>query len=211
MIAPKNRKGDFIKKIADYSIAGGMSALVILSLMGCENKNYESTENIGESFSENKQNHLVIIEQDAAGNFKIVEEYTSAINLVLVKSNAENGSAEYILNDNEQIKSYISTGTNANLVPVIASSVIGGVLGYWASSAVVPYNREIYYSNKNTFDRSKYVYEKDEKRKSTYVGSGGYVYMPASSSYSPSIARSTGYFSSSGHGSSAGNGSSSGG
>ncbi|MDR2081018.1 MAG: hypothetical protein LBP54_03925, partial [Campylobacteraceae bacterium] len=82
----------YIRKISDYAIAGGMGAVAVFGILGCE-----SSQN-GMQEQQQKQGAFVIIEELSDGSYKILEEYPSSITRVVLKD--KNG-AERMLSDEE--------------------------------------------------------------------------------------------------------------
>ncbi len=137
----------FIKKASNYAMVGGLGALLILGISGCEHK---SEEQSGGAFSEaaKKQGAFVVIEEVSPGNYKIVEEYPSAQTRVILRD--LNGT-ERILSKEEldrlvaQEAPKIEAGQSPLVNPQMSSgglslgeailaSAAGAIIGSWIGS-----------------------------------------------------------------------------
>ena len=113
-----------IRKISDYAIAGGIGAVAIFGILGCE-----SSEN---RVQEQKQGAFVIIEEAADGSYKILEEYPSSVTRVVLR---ENG-VERMLSEDEinallkEESKKIDEGTSSLTNPAISSGMpsLGSVI-----------------------------------------------------------------------------------
>ncbi|MDR2099897.1 MAG: UPF0323 family lipoprotein [Campylobacteraceae bacterium] len=155
----------YIRKISDYAIAGGIGAVAVFGILGCESS--EST------VQEQKQGAFVVIEEQSDGSYKILEEYPSSITRVVLK---DKGGVERILSDEEinailkdeadKIDSGTSSLTNPQLsngMPslgsVILSSAAGAIIGSWIGgklfgNANYQQQRQASYKSPQTYSRS---------------------------------------------------------
>ena len=72
----------YIRKISDYAIAGGIGAMVIVGMQGCEQKGDEN------AFTEASKvkGAFVVIDQLENGGYTIAEEYPSSTTRVIVRN-----------------------------------------------------------------------------------------------------------------------------
>ncbi|CAA6824856.1 MAG: Unknown protein, partial [uncultured Sulfurovum sp.] len=90
-----------IKKVSNYAIAGGMSALVIATLAGCgggEAPKEEEKKDPTLAQSVQKEGASITIQEDANKSYKIVDEFPSSKTRVILRD--VNGT-ERILSDAE--------------------------------------------------------------------------------------------------------------
>jgi len=156
----------YIRKISDYAIAGGIGAIAIFGLVGCEDKNVQDSE------LTQKQGAFVIIEEVAAGEYKILEEYPSDITRVVLKDIYGN---ERILSQAEidellkQEEQKINDGTSAltnpqmssgmpSLGQVILGSAAGAILGSWIGGKL--FNNQNYQNQRQANYKSPQTYSK---------------------------------------------------
>jgi hypothetical protein len=176
-----------IRKISDYAIAGGIGAIAIFGILGCE-----SSDNMTQ---EQKQGVFVIIEEAADGSYKILEEYPSSVTRVVLKD--KNG-AERILSEEEinvllkteadKIDSGDSSLTNSqissgmpSLGSVILSSAAGAIIGSWIGNKLFgnsnyQQQRQASYKTPQTYSRSVDSFNKANptNAKSSSSKSGGF-------------------------------------
>lgn len=176
-----------IKKIADYSIVGGMGGLLVAGLTGCESPDHglpQNTQNQTGSFQQasQKQGAFVVIQETAPKQYQIVDEYPSSETRVILKG--MDGS-ERILSQAEldaMIKEEadkIDAGTSnltsdqqvssgmggMGLGETIMASMAGAILGSWIGSKL--FNNQNYqnkrqasYKSPQTYNRSKNSFNK---------------------------------------------------
>ena len=159
----------YIRKISDYAIAGGIGALVIVGMQGCEQKGEDNAF----TKASQTQGAFVVIEESAPGAYKIVDEYPSATTRVILRS--VDGS-ERILTDaelDELVKKEaqkIDAGTSGLTNPsmhsgapglgeVLLASAAGAVIGSWIggklfNSANYQQRRQTAYKSPQTYSRS---------------------------------------------------------
>lgn len=122
-----------IKKISNYAIAGGMSALVIASLTGCGGEAPKEEEKKDPTLAESvkKEGASITIEESADKTYKIVDEFPSSKTRVILRD--VNGT-ERILSDAELDKlikdeeAKIEAGTS-NLTKTPEEVASGGGMG----------------------------------------------------------------------------------
>jgi hypothetical protein len=191
-----------IRKISDYAIAGGIGAVAVFGILGCE-----SSENAAQ-VEEQKQGAFVIIEEAADGSYKILEEYPSSVTRVVLKdkNGVERMLSEAEINEllkveSEKIDSGASSLTNSeissgmpSLASVILSSAAGAIIGSWIGNklfgnANYQQQRQASYKSPQTYSRSVDSFNKanPSSAKSTSSKSGGFFGGGSKSSSSGSI------------------------
>jgi len=161
-------KKKYIRKVSDYVIAGGIGALVIAGMQGCEKK---SDENALKEASQVK-GAFVVIEQMENGGYTIVEEYPSATTRVVVR---EKDGSERMLSKSEMDKliadeavkidngtSSLTDSSMSNGVPglgsVLLSSVAGAMLGSYIGNKL--FNNQNYQSQRRTNYKTPQAYSR---------------------------------------------------
>ena len=158
----------YIRKISDYVIAGGIGAMVIAGMQGCEQKSDENT------FTEasKAQGAFVVIEQLANGGYMIVEEYPSATTRIVVR---EIDGSERMLSKAEMDKLVaeeavkIDNGTSSLTEPsmstgapglgsILLSSVAGAMLGSYIGNKL--FNNQNFQSQRRTNYKTPQAYSK---------------------------------------------------
>lgn len=192
----------YIRKISDYMIAGGIGVMVIATMQGCEQK--DDTKNVLADAAKT-QGALVIVDEVSPGEYKIAEEYPSSTTRVIVRK--PDGS-ERILSQTEidalvkeeaaKIDNNTSALTNPSMSSgqmglggVLLSSIAGAMIGSWIGNKL--FNNQNYQSQRATTYKSPQAYS----RSSTSFN------KPMSSSTSSSATKSSGFFGSSSGSSSA--------
>lgn len=158
----------YIRKISDYVIAGGIGALVIAGMQGCEKKSDEN------AFSEasQKQGAFVVIDELADGSYKIAQEYPSDTTRVILR---QKDGLEKILSQEEldalvkeeamKIENGTSSLTNPELssgMPslghILLSSAAGAILGSYIGNKL--FNNQNYQSQRRTQYKTPQTYSK---------------------------------------------------
>ena len=158
----------YIRKISDYVIAGGIGAMVIAGMQGCEQRSDDN------SFTEASQvkGAFVVIEQMANGGYTIVEEYPSATTRIVVR---ELDGSERILSKAEMDKLIadesvkIDNGTSSLTEPsmatgapglgsILLSSVAGAMLGSYIGNRL--FNNQNYQNQRRTNYKTPQAYSK---------------------------------------------------
>lgn len=164
----------FIKKISDYSIVGGLGALLIVSMSGCEDKSNQNTQGSNSAFSDasQKQGAFVIIEESTTGAYKIVDEFPASKTTIVLRK--PDGS-EKILSQEEIDKlvkeesKKIDNGTSALTNPqmhngglglgeVLLSSIAGAMIGSWIGGKL--FNNQNYQNQRAANYKSPQTYSK---------------------------------------------------
>ncbi|MCH9814487.1 MAG: UPF0323 family lipoprotein [Epsilonproteobacteria bacterium] len=176
-----------IKKIADYSMVGGMGAILMNGLTGCESPDHgipQQTQSQNDSFQQasQKQGAFVVIQETGPKQYQIVDEYPSSETRVILKG--MDGS-ERILSQEEldamvkEEAAKIDAGTSnltsdqqvssgmggLGLGETIMASMAGAILGSWIGSKL--FNNQNYqnkrqasYKSPQTYNRSKNSFNK---------------------------------------------------
>lgn len=121
----------YIRKISDYMIAGGIGVMVIVGMQGCDNK--EETKKNVLTDAAKTQGALVIVDEISPGKFKIAEEYPSATTRIILRNF---DGTEKILSQEEIDKLVkeesvkIDNNTSALTNPQVSSNSmgLGGIL-----------------------------------------------------------------------------------
>lgn len=183
------KRNKHIKKISNYSIVGGLGAILILGLTGCEdrgNNNQSQSQNDAFTQANQKQGAFVIIEQNEAGNYKIADEFPAAKTTIVLRK--PDGS-ERILTQEEidklvkEEEAKIDAGTSALTNPemsnggmglggVLLSSIAGAMIGSWLGNKLFnnpnyQNQRATQYKNPQTYSRSQSSFSKPSATSST--------------------------------------------
>ncbi|MCZ6111614.1 UPF0323 family lipoprotein [Campylobacter ureolyticus] len=161
------KKFNKVKKIAAYSLVGGLGLVLAGGLAGCDN----GTVNEQQA----QQGAFVVIEETAPGKYKILEEFPSAETRIILK---QLDGTEKVLTkeemdaliraENQKIENGTSNLTNPNaqissggmgLGEVLLTSVAGAMIGSWIGSKL--FNNPAYqnqrqnaYKNPSAYQRS---------------------------------------------------------
>ena len=158
----------YVRKISDYMIAGGIGAMVIAGMQGCEQKSDKN------AFTEASkvQGAFVVIERMANGGYTIVEEYPSATTRIIIR---ELDGSERILSKaeidkliaEEAIK--IDNGTSSLTEPsmatgapslgsILLSSVAGAMLGSYIGNRL--FNNQNFQNQRRTNYKTPQAYSR---------------------------------------------------
>jgi hypothetical protein len=174
-----------IKKISNYAIVGGLGAILIGGLTGCEDKGQNQNQqgqNAAFTNAAQKQNAFVIIEELPNGGYTIVDEFPSKETRIVLK---ELNGNERILSKSEiddlvrqeaiKIENGTSTLTNPDqaevsnggmgLGGVLLSSIAGAVIGSYIGNKLFnnpnyQAQRRTNYKSPSTFSRSVNSFKK---------------------------------------------------
>ncbi|STP12506.1 flagellar motility protein [Helicobacter mustelae] len=167
------------RKIRDFAMIGGMSAMVVFALQGCDNssnQNHQAAQSI-------KKGAFVLLEEQKDGTYKILEEYPSGTTHVVVRD--KNG-VERVLSQEEidkllkeeerKIDNNTSALTSANggglgLGGALLASAAGAILGSYIGNKL--FNNPTYQQNQQRSYKSPQAYERSQNSfKNTPVASG---------------------------------------
>ncbi|ATB68250.1 lipoprotein [Sulfurospirillum diekertiae] len=193
----------YIRKISDYMIAGGIGVMVLVSMQGCDQKD-ENKNALADAAK--TQGALVIVDESATGEYKIAEEYPSSTTRVIVRkpdgserilSQAEidalvKEEAKKIDNNTSPLTNSSMNSGQMGLGGILLSSIAGGMIGSWIGGKL--FNNPTYQNQRATNYSSPQAYS----RSTTSFN------KPMSTSSTSSTTKSSGFF-----GSSSGSGSSS--
>lgn len=158
----------YIRKISDYAIAGGIGAMVIVGMQGCDKKSDEN------AFNEASQikGAFVVIDELKNGGYTIAEEYPSDTTRIIVR---KLDGSEKILSKEEmdklvkeeslKINNNTSSLTNpemSNGAPglgsVLLSSVAGAMIGSYIGNRL--FNNQNYRNQRATNYKSPQAYSR---------------------------------------------------
>ena len=165
----------FIRKVSDYAIAGGVGALVVMGLQGCEQKKDEAAF----TQASQAQGAFVVIGEEPDGGYTILDEYPSDVTRVILRTLDGN---ERILSDAElealvaQEAKKIDAGTSAltneklssgsmGLGEIVLASMAGAMIGSWIggrlfNTPAYQQRRQSAYKNPQTYSRSVNSFQK---------------------------------------------------
>ena len=173
------KKRNHIKKISDYAMVGGLGALLVIGLVGCDEKPKEN-QNQGQSdaFSNasQKQNAFVVIEESKDGKYAIIDEFPASKTTVVLR---KPDGTERILTQEEidklvkeeekKIDAGTSPLTNPNaevssggmgLGGVLLSSIAGAMIGSWLGHQL--FNNHNFQNQRQTQYKSPQTYSKSQ-------------------------------------------------
>lgn len=171
------KKKNHIKKISNYAIVGGLGAILLTGLTGCEDKSAGS-QGQGQSNAftnaSQKQGAFVIIEESKDGQYKIADEFPASKTTIVLRS--PDGS-ERILTQAEIDKlvkaeeAKIDAGTSALTNPemsnggmglggVLLSSIAGAMIGSWLGNKL--FNNQNYQNQRKTQYKSPQTYSRSK-------------------------------------------------
>lgn len=158
----------YIRKISDYMIAGGIGAMVIAGMQGCEQKSDDNAFNEASKI----KGAFVVIDQLENGGYTIAEEYPSATTRIIVRNL---DGTERILSKEEMDKLVkeeslkIDNGTSSLTNPemstgapglgsILLSSVAGAMIGSYIGNKL--FNNQNFQNQKRTNYKSPQAYSK---------------------------------------------------
>lgn len=155
-----------IRKIGEYGIAGSIGIAALLVLSGCssqENKEQLASNSI-------KKGAFVIIEEQADGSYKILEEHPSDTTRVLLKSKdgtermlSEEEIQAMLKEEEKKIDNGTSqltnpTGTGLSIGEAILASAAGAIIGSWIGSKL--FNNQNFQAQQRTTYKTPQAYER---------------------------------------------------
>ena len=188
-----------LKKVSSYAMVGGLGAVLVVGLVGCESKESQEQQNALQEASK-KQGAFVVIEHSKDGSYKIVEEYPSSTTRVILR---ESNGSERILSKEEldkliaQASQKLESNQSALVNPqihsgmslgeVILASAAGAIIGSWLGNKL--FNNPTYQQQRRTTFKNPTAYEKSIKnfqtkptKKVSAVKSGFFKTTPKKSS-----------------------------
>jgi len=191
----------YLKKLSDYAIVGGVGALLVTGLAGCQQKDEESAQQA----KAQAKGAFVIIEETTPGKYKIKDEFPADETRIVLKTldgtekvltkaeldalmkeeNAkiENGSSELTKPQDAQVSSQ-----GMGLGETILASAAGAMMGAWIGSKLFgnsnyKNNRKAGYKSPSTYSRSNKSFSKS-RTSGSKTGKSGYFGKKSSSSSS---------------------------
>ncbi|WP_418180531.1 UPF0323 family lipoprotein [Aliarcobacter lanthieri] len=180
------KKRNYIKKISDYSMVGGLGAVLVLGLVGCNDTNQQQNQT-GDSFTNasQQQGAFVVIEQASDGSYKIADEFPASKTTIVLRS--PDGS-ERILSQEEidklvkEEEAKIDSGTSPLTNPemssggmglggVLLSSIAGAMIGSWLGNKL--FNNQNFNNQKAAQYKSPQTYSKSQSSFNKPAGSTG--------------------------------------
>ncbi|PAF47316.1 hypothetical protein BKH46_04325 [Helicobacter sp. 12S02634-8] len=162
-----------LRKISDYAMIGGLSALVVVSLAACGDGSDKASQKPTGLADVAQKGAFVILEEQPTGGYKVIEEYPSAKTHIVVRDKQGN---ERVLSDEEvqklikQEEAKIDNGTseltNANssgglgLGGAILASAAGAILGSYIGNKL--FNNPNYQQNSQRNYKSPQAYERSQ-------------------------------------------------
>lgn len=198
------KKNNNIKKISNYAMVGGLGAILVSGLVGCEDKsnnqqNFEQSEAFGNASQ--RQAAFVIIEESKDGKYAIVDEFPASKTTIVLR---KPDGTERILTKEEIDKlvkleeTKIDNGTSALTNPnsaevsnggggmglggVLLSSIAGAMIGSYIGNKL--------FNNQNYQNQRKAQYKSPQ----TYSKSKNSFSKAASSTKKSSASKKSGFF-----------------
>jgi len=191
----------YLKKVSDYAVAGGVGALLIAGLSGCQQKSDDRAYQ-GEA---KPKGAFVIIEETAPGKYKVKDEFPADETRIVLKK--LDGTEKVLTKEemDELIKeeaAKIDKGTSELTQPnaevtsqnggmslgsAILASAAGAIIGSWIGSKLFgnsnyQNNRKAGYKNPSTYSRSTKSFNKPRKSTARSGRSGFFGSKSTSSS-----------------------------
>lgn len=162
------------KKISNYAMIGGFSALALVALSGCNSTQSPSKEdqNTLQSLKQSKNGAFVILEEQTDGSYKVAEEYPSEYTRVIVR----NQKGEERILTQEEIDKIIkeeeaklnngtseltsSSGAGLGLGGALLASAAGAILGSYIGNKL--FNNPNFQQNQMRNYKSPQAYERSK-------------------------------------------------
>jgi len=171
------KKKSHIKKISDYAMVGGLGALLVTGLVGCQEKTNDQQQTQQGAFSNasKKQDAFVVVEQlPNNGGYTIVDEFPANKTTIVLR---KPDGTERILTQNEidqlvkQEAQRIDNGTSPLTNPevssgsmglggVLLSSIAGAMIGSWIGNKL--FNNQNYQNQRKTQYKSPQTYSRSQ-------------------------------------------------
>jgi hypothetical protein len=184
------KKKNHIKKISDYAMVGGLGALLVVGLVGCDDhkpNNGQQNQGQNDAFTDanQKQNAFVVVEESADGKYKIVDEFpASKTTIVLRKPDGterilkQDEIDKLVKEENAKIDAGTSPLTNPEvssggmgLGGVLMSSIAGAMIGSWIGNKL--FNNQNFQNQRQTQYKSPQTYSKSQSSFSKTAPSSG--------------------------------------
>ena len=172
-----SNKKYFLKKVSNYAIVGGLSATLIASMTGCEDKNAngQNTQNSNAiTNASQRQGAFVIVEKNPQGGYLIVDEFPSSKTTIVLRENGneriltqteidqlvaeesrkiDNGTSNLTNPQNAQV-----SGGGMGLGETILASAAGAMIGAYIGNKL--FNNSNYQNQRKTNYKSPSTYSK---------------------------------------------------
>jgi len=204
----------FIKKISDYSMVGGMGALLMLGATSCGETTPSNASTNDNTFTQaaQKQGAFVVIEKDTQGNYKIINEVPSDKTTIILREDgkerilSQKEIDELVAAEAKKIDEGTSNLTNTNpngglsLGETILASAAGAMVGAYIGNKLFNnnnynQNRRMNYKSPQTYSKSVNSFKKGATpslaKKSSSTSKG---YFKDSSKKSSSTSKSSSFF-----------------
>lgn len=182
------------RKISDYAMIGGLSAVVVGVLAGCGDTNTPQQQNAQATAQAVKNGAFVILEEQAQGGYKVLEEYPSDKTRIVVRGldgqerilsdeevqellkeeerKIDNGTSELIA---EQGSGASMSNGGMSLGGAILASAAGALIGSYIGNKL--FNNPNFQKNQQRSYKSPQAYERSannfNKSGSTSAARGG--------------------------------------
>jgi hypothetical protein len=185
------KKRNHIKKISDYAMVGGLGALLLVGLTGCEDKsanNQQQGQSDAFTNASQKQGAFVVVEESVDGQYKIADEFPASKTTIVLR---KPDGTERILSQEEinklvkeeeaKIDAGTSPLTNPNaevsnggmgLGGILLSSIAGAMIGSWLGNKLFnnqnfQNQRKAQYKSPQTYSRSQSSFSKTPTKTGT--------------------------------------------
>ena len=170
-------KKNYIKKVSNYAVVGGLGALLLTSFTGCEDKNKGQNSQQSNAFANSsaKKGAFVVIAKKSDGGYVIVDEYPSSETRIVLR---ELDGKERILSKKEidilvkQESIKIDNGTSnltnpqqesissggMGLGEVLLSSIAGAMIGSYIGNKL--FNNQNFRNQKSRSYKSPSAYSR---------------------------------------------------
>ena len=162
-----------LKKVSSYAMVGGLGAVLVVGLVGCEKRENAQESNTLQEAAK-KQGAFVVIEHNKDGSYRIVEEYPSSTTRVILR---ESNGSERILSKEEldklvaEASQKVENNQSALVNPqihagmslgeVILASAAGAIIGSWLGNKL--FNNSTYQHQRRTTFKNPTAYERSVK------------------------------------------------
>ena len=199
------KRKKYIKKISDYTMVGGLGALLVVGLVGCgeENGDQKNSQNQNQNAAfanaSQKQDAFVVIEETADGKYFIADEFPSSKTTIVLRKPdgtekilTQEEIDKLVKDEEKKIDAGTSSLTNPNaevsnggmgLGGVLLSSIAGAMIGSWLGNKL--FNNQNFQNQRKTQYKSPQTYSKSQS---------SFSKAPSSSTSNNSSAKKGGFF-----------------